>query len=104
MRRWMVILLVLLMAPRPVWADAATKLSRGVNNVLLGWFEVVNEIGNESDRHGPWIGVPSGIIRGAAFGIVRTAAGVYEVISFPFPNGKKGYQPIVLPETPWARS
>ena len=103
MKRWMAILWLLLAWPHPLWADAATKLSRGVNNSLLGWFEVVNEVGNEADRHGPWIGFPSGLIRGAVFALVRTAAGVYEVVTFPFPNGKRGYQPIVLPETPWTR-
>ena len=89
--------------PGTARADAATKLSRGVNNTALGWFEVVNEIGNESDRHGPWIGFPSGLIRGAAFGLIRTAAGVFEVVTFPFPNGGKGYAPIVLPESAWVR-
>ena len=103
MKRWVVILMVMFVWSATAWADAATKLSRGVNNSLLGWFEVVNEVGNESDRHGPWIGFPSGLIRGTAFAVVRTAAGIYEVITFPLPNGKRGYKPIVLPESPWTR-
>ena len=103
MRRWVLVLMILLAPPRWAYADAGTKLGRGLVNTGFGWFEIVNEIGNESDRHGPWIGFPSGLVRGTAFGIVRTAAGVYELVTFPFPNGKKGYQPLVLPESPWTR-
>ena len=103
MKRYLIIFILWFAVPRLVWADAATKLSRGVNNVALSWFEVINEMGNEADRHGLWIGFPSGILRGAVFGIVRAGAGVYEIITFPFPNGKRGYQPVVLPETAWTR-
>ena len=84
-------------------ADAGTKLGRGLQNTALGWFEILNEMGNESDRHGPWIGVPSGLIRGTAFGILRTLAGVYEIVTFPFPNGEKGYDPVILPESVFKR-
>lgn len=85
------------------YADAGTKLGRGVSNTAFGWFEIINEMGHESDRHGPLIGIPSGIIRGASFGIVRTLAGVLEIVSFPWPNGKNGYAPIVQPESVFAR-
>ena len=104
MRRWIFITFSLLLAaPAPLWADGATKLSRGVNNAVFGWFEIINEMGNESDRHGFWMGLPSGMMRGAVFGVGRTLAGVYEIVTFPLPNGKRGYQPVVLPETVWAR-
>ena len=103
MKRWMVILMILVVQPNLLWADASTKLGRGITNTAFGWFEVINEVGNESDRQGPWIGFPSGLIRGAVYGMVRTVAGVYEIVTFPLPNGKKGYKPIVLPVTPWAR-
>lgn len=78
--------------------DPATKLGRGLSNVTLGWFEIFNEIGHESDKRGPWIGVPAGLVRGTAFTVVRTLGGAYEVVTFLFPNGSKGYGPIILPE------
>lgn len=90
--------------PGAALADAGTKFGRGLANAGLGWFEIINEIGNESDRHGPFIGFPSGLIRGSAFALVRTLAGVYEIVTFPLPNGsKKGYGPLVLPENPFDR-
>ena len=96
------LMMMIFLQSYPVWADAATKLARGASNAGLGWFEIINEMGNESDRHGPMIGVPSGAIRGAVFGIARMGAGVYEIITFPFPNGKRGYAPVVQPESVFA--
>lgn len=103
MKRWIIVLMILVVAPRWAWADAGTKFGRGLTNTAFGWFEIVNEIGNESDRHGPWIGFPSGLLRGTVFGIGRTLAGVYELVTFPLPNGQRGYGSIVSPETPWVR-
>lgn len=94
---------LLFLSAQAAWADAGTKFARGLSNTAFGWFEIVNEIGNESDRHGPIIGFPSGMIRGAVFGIGRTLVGVYEIITFPFPNGKKEYAPLVLPESVFDR-
>ncbi len=98
------LLLIFFVAASPsAHADAGTKLGRGVSNTLWGWFEIINEIGNESDHHGFWIGFPSGLVRGTTFGLGRTLAGVYEIVSFPFPNGKNGYQPVVQPESVFKR-
>lgn len=83
--------------------DAATKLARGMNNSLFGWFEIVNEIGNASDKRGFWVGFPEGILRGTVLGVLRIGAGAFETLSFPFPNGKKGYDAIVMPESPFDR-
>ena len=96
---WMIFFGILLFNMNLAWADAGTKFGRGLSNTAFGWFEIVNEIGNESDRHGPIIGFPSGFIRGATFGVGRTLAGIAEIVTFPWPNGKRGYEPLVLPES-----
>ena len=98
-----ILLAVILLWPQTAWADAATKLGRGIMNTAFGWFEIVNEIGNEADRRGPWVGVPSGLVRGIALGVGRTVVGVLEVVSFPFPNGERGYDPLMRPETVFDR-
>lgn len=85
-------------------ADAGTKLGRGVQNVAFGWFEVINEIGIEADRRGPWIGVPSGLFRGAGLAIARTFVGIIEILSFPVPNDSEGgFGPIIQPDTVFKR-
>lgn len=103
-QRVIIFLLVFLTTMETAWgADPATKLSRGLVNTLWGWFEIVNEMGNEADRKGPWMGIPAGLVRGSFFGVGRTLAGGYEVVTFLLPNGKKGYEPIVMPESVFAR-
>lgn len=96
-------LLVFWMAGGIASADPARKLGRGVVNLGFGWFEIVNETGHEADRRGPLMGIPSGLVRGCFFGTGRMLAGVYEVVTFLLPNGKKGYEPIILPESVFAR-
>ena len=106
MRRILVfLLLILLIGSHPAWADMdpANKLSRGLHNTFFGWFEIFNEIGQESDRSEIWLGFPAGMIRGSAYAIGRTLAGVYETATFPLPNGKKGYGPVLLPESVFKR-
>lgn len=97
---------LMLVGVMPAWAvnyDAGTKLGRGVNNLVFGWFEIINEIGNQADGHGLWIGVPAGFFRGLFFGIGRTLTGAWETVTFLFPNGKRGYAPLILPESVFAR-
>lgn len=83
-------------------ADAGTKLGRGLSNMAFGWFEIVNEIGSESDDQGPLIGVPSGIFRGAVIGLGRTLVGVLETVTFIFPDAKGSYEPIIKPASVFA--
>ena len=94
---------ILLAGPNAWSADAASKFGRGIINIGFGWFEIFNEIGKESDQRGPLIGFPSGLVRGTAFALVRTLAGVYETVTFPFPNGKRGYESVILPESVFKR-
>ena len=106
MKRYLLFLFLLcLIGVGPAWGtnDPATKVSRGIQNTAFGWFEIVNEIGESADKHGFWMGFPEGILRGSAFSVVRMGAGVFEIVSFPFPNGKKGYDAIVLPESAFKR-
>ena len=73
------------------------KLGRGVSNVLLGWVEVPKNIAKEWRRTEPFTGTIVGFFKGFGWAVARTVAGVYEVISFPFPV-PKNYEPIMYPE------
>lgn len=73
------------------------KLGRGVVNVLTGWIEIPKQTAAEWRRTDPFTGTILGIVKGVVWGIARTFAGFYEVISFPFPI-PRNYEPIMEPE------
>ena len=92
------IVLGLLLVPGVCSAqDAFTKLGRGVANTLTGWVELPKNIYNTSVEGNAFSGMTLGLAKGAGMSIVRTGAGVYEVVTFPFPL-PKNYKPILEPE------
>jgi putative exosortase-associated protein (TIGR04073 family) len=79
-------------------AGPERKLGRGVNNlteiVRLG--EVRRSMEQTAIWEGPEVAYTTGFFRGFNRTMARTAVGVYEVITFPFPD----YDPVFLPENP----
>ena len=81
-------------APYTLWR----KAGRGISNILLGWTELIfqplymYEEGNRTP-----IAITGGIVKGIYFTVMRTGAGVYELVTFPFPL-PPGYKPFILPE------
>lgn len=76
---------------------AATKLGRGAVNVVTGWVEIPKRIYETSHEQGTMAGLTWGLLRGIGHGFVRTAAGFYEVFTFPFP-APPDYAPVIEPE------
>ena len=77
--------------------DAFTKLGRGVANTLTGWVEIPKNIYATSVEKNAFAGMTLGAAKGIGMTIVRTGAGVFEVVTFPFPI-PAGYKPILDPE------
>jgi putative exosortase-associated protein (TIGR04073 family) len=73
------------------------KLSRGFLNVIFGWMEVPKQIGKKINETDPLTGMVVGGVEGLSWGFCRTAAGFYEVATFPFPCPNR-YEPIIDPE------
>ena len=105
-RTWCAAALILALCAWSVPASAAvamdgkkgfTKLSRGVVNVLTGWVEIPKRVMETSQLSGPAAGFTWGILRGLGHGFIRTAAGLYETATFPFP-APPNYAPILEPE------
>ena len=76
---------------------AVSKLGRGVINVFTGWVEIPKRVIETSQASGTAAGWTWGLLRGVGHGFVRTAAGFYEVFTFPFP-APPDYQPVIQPE------
>lgn len=73
-----------------------TKLSRGFINIVTGWVEVPKRIQETSDTDGTFAGFTWGLLRGLGHGFIRTSAGLYEFLTFPFP-APPGYEPVIQP-------
>ena len=76
---------------------AFTKLGRGAVNLFTGWVEIPKRIQETSLVSGAWSGFTWGLLRGLGYGFIRTAAGGYEIITFPFP-APPDYEPVIQPE------
>lgn len=79
-------------------AGPEKKLGRGMNNVTE--FARMGEIRRSMEQTAIWDGsdqaYTTGVIRGVNRSFARTAVGLYEVVSFPFPP----YDPVFLPSDP----
>ena len=93
----------LIAMPARSWAEsmeggkAFTKLMRGAVNLSTGWVEIPKRIHETSQTDGAFAGFTWGLLRGFGYGFIRTAAGGYELLTFPFP-APPGYAPVIEPE------
>jgi putative exosortase-associated protein (TIGR04073 family) len=104
---WVAVLVVsglgALGGPAPVCAEpmdagkAFSKLTRGAVNLVTGWVEIPKRIQETSQDSGAAAGFTWGLLRGLGYGFIRTAAGGYELVTFPFP-APPGYEPVINPE------
>jgi putative exosortase-associated protein (TIGR04073 family) len=93
----MVILVMLALATPGYAQDATKKLGRGLVNILTGWVELPKNIYETSVESNPLAGLTIGLAKGLGMTVVRTGAGIYETVTFPFPLPQE-YKPILEPE------
>ena len=72
------------------------KLGRGLTNVATGWVEIPKRIHETARTSGVPGGLTLGLVRGFGYGFIRTAAGAYETVTFPFP-APSDYRPVMRP-------
>lgn len=92
-----VMVMVLAIATSSYAQDPAKKLGRGLANILTGWIELPKNIYDTSVEDNPLAGLTIGLAKGVGMTIVRTGAGIYEVVTFPFPI-PEDYGPVLEPE------
>lgn len=76
--------------------NALIKLGRGLVNTATGWLEVPKKIYGTSKDENVFVGITVGTAKGLGWGVMRTAAGIYEVVTFPFPI-PESYESIIDP-------
>lgn len=77
---------------------AMRKLSRGVANAATGFLEIGPAVQEVKQEKGLLAAVTLGAMLGFQRAVERTAAGVLEVVTFPFPLPRVGYRPLLTPE------
>ncbi len=93
----LIVAILLAMCVQAHAQDPARKLGRGIANVLTGWVEIPKNIYETSIEENVIIGLTLGLAKGIGMCIVRTGAGVYEIMTFPFPI-PEDYMPVMEPE------
>jgi putative exosortase-associated protein (TIGR04073 family) len=61
------------------------KLGRGLMNTVSGWCEYPNQIVKTSQDENVAVGATWGQVKGVAYGIGRTGAGIYDTATFYLP-------------------
>jgi putative exosortase-associated protein (TIGR04073 family) len=107
-RRWIVVWLMcagLLCCSDSAWADGLEevappirKLSRGLANTVTGVLEIPLNVRSVGLTDGPVAGMSLGLMVGLGAAVSRTALGLIEVVTFPFPLPQSGYEPLLQPE------
>jgi putative exosortase-associated protein (TIGR04073 family) len=88
-------------AEKMVSPAAAEKGVRGLANTGLGVVvELPKTVYYDTLEDGPLYGLTVGVLEGLSWGIARTLVGIYEVLTFPFPE-PEAYRPIYTPAYPY---
>jgi putative exosortase-associated protein (TIGR04073 family) len=71
------------------------KLGRGISNVVFGIAELPVQIARVNDREGNSAALGYGVVRGISRSYLRIHAGLWEMLSFPFPVNQGTYRPVL---------
>jgi putative exosortase-associated protein (TIGR04073 family) len=77
------------------------KLSRGLNNILFGASEIIQQPMMINEREGNNAAFTYGVVRGVGRFFARLGFGIYDVATFPFPSVRGGYKPPYKDAVPW---
>jgi putative exosortase-associated protein (TIGR04073 family) len=107
MKKGMLLCAVLLTA---VWflagsaraGEQLNELGRGLVNVTCGWVEIPGNMAQVSRKHGPWIGIPVGIVKGGVFVPLRIGQGFTQLLSWPWAT-ERSLAGTIGPSTPFGR-
>lgn len=80
------------------------KLGRGISNLLFGWSELPTQIATVNDREGNSAALGYGVVRGVGRSVMRAGAGLFEIVTFPFPIVRGTYYPVLESDTHWIHS
>ena len=77
------------------------KLGRGISNLVWGVAELPVSITTVNTKEGNAAAAGYGVVRGVGRSLMRIQAGVFEILTFPFPVVRGTYFPILDSDTHW---
>ena len=77
------------------------KLGRGFANTFFGITELTTCVCEMQEREGNNAAFSYGVIRGLGRVAFRFGAGIYEMVTAPFPTYKDSYRPFYRSDVPW---
>ncbi|MBA2242765.1 MAG: exosortase system-associated protein, TIGR04073 family [Chthoniobacterales bacterium] len=80
------------------------KLGRGVSNLLFGVAELPTTVAKINQDEGNSAAAGYGVVRGVGRSVLRIQAGVFEILTFPFPVVRWTYYPVLESDTHWIHS
>lgn len=78
--------------------NPASKLGRGITNVVLSPGEYFVQTAKLMETHDPLTAYFGGVLQGTCKMVERIGGGIYEIVTFPVPIPKK-YRPLMDPPT-----
>lgn len=80
------------------------KLGRGLGNILYGSTEIIDSMSDVNASEGNSAAFSYGIVRGLGRTFARLGYGVFETLTFPFPNNHGTYKPPYNNNIQWLNS
>ena len=77
------------------------KLGRGFANTFFGATEFYKTICEVQDRDGGSAAFSYGVVKGLGRVAFRFGAGIYELVTAPFPTYRESYRPFYKSDVPW---
>jgi putative exosortase-associated protein (TIGR04073 family) len=77
------------------------KLGRGISNLVWGIAELPVSITTVNTKEGNSAAAGYGVMRGVGRSIMRIQAGVFEILTFPYPVVRGSYFPVLSSDTHW---
>lgn len=84
--------------PPYVEDNPASKLGRGITNVIFSPGEYIVQTAKLMETHDPVTAYFGGVAQGTYRMLERIGGGIYEIVTFPIPVPKK-YKPLMDPPT-----
>ncbi len=81
--------------------NATRKLGRAWANILYASSEIPQTMQRVTELEGSNAGAAYGFTKGLSRMFVRMGAGVFELITHPFPVYKRSYRPVLRSNVPW---